>query len=62
MVDGEEVLPGLDGPVDANGEPLILAGPVPPSAQLDAARRLAKESPITVANVVRGWINKEESA
>ncbi|TXH47547.1 MAG: flagellar basal body M-ring protein FliF [Burkholderiaceae bacterium] len=62
VVDGEEVLPGLDGPVDANGEPLILAGPVPPSAQLDAARRLAKESPITVANVVRGWINKEESA
>ena len=29
------------------------------SAQLEDARRLAKENPAAVANIVRGWVNGE---
>ena len=50
---------GGDGPpaLGADGTPRLEA----PSAQvrLEAARKLAKENPAAVANVVRGWVNGE---
>jgi flagellar M-ring protein FliF len=37
--------------------PALLADPS--SKKLEAARRLARENPAAVANIMRGWVNKE---
>jgi flagellar M-ring protein FliF len=51
VVDGAGVLPGL------NDLPALAA---PRSDEkLEAARKLAKENPAAVANIVRGWVNGE---
>ena len=44
-----------------NGETPALAGPAvdPLQKRIDEAKRLAKENPAAVANIVRGWVNRE---
>ncbi len=55
--------PALDAPAEANGpEPLSL--PMPElllgQAALEGARVMARQNPVAVANIVRGWISPEE--
>jgi flagellar M-ring protein FliF len=52
VVDGEAALPGADA---------LPALEAPKSNdKLEAARKLAKENPAAVANILRGWVNGEE--
>ena len=64
MVDDAQELPALtDGSTadGVNGETPALAGPAvdPLQKRIDEAKRLAKENPAAVANIVRGWVNRE---
>ncbi|MFO1296816.1 MAG: flagellar M-ring protein FliF C-terminal domain-containing protein [Rubrivivax sp.] len=55
-----EVVGGGDGPT-LDGNPLappLLEGSAS-QQRLEAARRLAKDNPAAVANIVRGWVNGE---
>jgi flagellar M-ring protein FliF len=45
VVDGDAVLPALEAPRASD--------------KLEAARKLAKDNPAAVANIVRGWVNGE---
>ncbi|MEN9629117.1 MAG: hypothetical protein RJA10_2344 [Pseudomonadota bacterium] len=57
VVAGDEKLPGLPGPegaAPALDEPKV-------NAQLEAARTLARENPAAVANIVRGWVNRDQA-
>jgi flagellar M-ring protein FliF len=52
-------LVGGDAPAGADGAgPLALEAPAA-QMRLDAARKLAKDNPAAVANIVRGWVNGE---
>ncbi|MFO1270950.1 MAG: flagellar basal-body MS-ring/collar protein FliF [Rubrivivax sp.] len=51
VVDGTAALPGAEAP------PALEAPPV--NDKLEAARRLAKDNPAAVANILRGWVNGE---
>lgn len=54
--------PALDAPVDpAQPEPLSLPMPelLVGQVQLEGARVMARQNPVAVANIVRGWINPE---
>jgi len=55
VVDDAEALPGADGSLPA------LEAPKQNEA-LEAARRLAKENPVAVANIVREWVTGEVAA
>ena len=66
VVDDAQELPALaDGSGGGSGAegaeegemPALLADPS--SKKLEAARRLARENPAAVANIMRGWVNKE---
>jgi flagellar M-ring protein FliF len=35
--------------------------PDPIALKLDDARRLAKENPLAVANIMRSWVNRDAS-
>lgn len=60
MVDDEQELPGIDGAIGPDGRPLQqLQGPPATDPRLEAARQLAKENPVAVANLVKSWVNKE---
>jgi flagellar M-ring protein FliF len=64
MVDDAQELPALtDGSTadGVNGGAPALAGPAvdPLQKRIDEAKRLAKENPAAVANIVRGWVNRE---
>ena len=61
VVDDPQELPGLEGGQTAmlegpNGQMLPALGPPTADARLEAARQLARENPVAVANLVRGWI------
>jgi flagellar M-ring protein FliF len=45
-----------DGTAQTDADPLA---PPPAQLRLEAARKLAKENPAAVANIVRGWVNGE---
>jgi flagellar M-ring protein FliF len=61
VVDDAEVLPALD-PRSAGGATPALPAPDDPNVALLAeARRLAKENPAAMAQLVRSWVNNEES-
>ena len=53
------VIAGGNGPVVAGGEGGVpaLEAPVGPDLRLEHARKLAKENPLAMATVVRGWMN-----
>jgi flagellar M-ring protein FliF len=55
VVDGDAALPALSGP---EAMPPALQGP-DHAARLETMRRIARENPAAVANVVRGWVNGE---
>ncbi len=59
--DAEElsVIAGGHGPVvaGADGQMAALEGPGGPDLRLEHARKLAKENPLAMASVVRGWMN-----
>lgn len=59
--DAEElsVIAGGNGPVvaGAHGQMAALEGPSGPDLRLEHARKLAKENPLAMASVVRGWMN-----
>ena len=60
VVDDEQELPGLDGAVGPDGRPLKqIPGPPAIDPRLEAARQLAKDNPMAVANLVKTWVNKE---
>lgn len=42
---------------DGPGERSAPALPAPPNEKLESARRMAKDNPAAVANIVRGWVN-----
>lgn len=48
--------PGLPMPGNASG------APAPEQLRLEDAKRLAKENPMAVANIVKGWVNGEVPA
>ena len=50
---------GGNGPVVAGGQGQMAAleGPSGPDLRLEHARKLAKENPLAMASVVRGWMN-----
>lgn len=52
VVDDANELPGME-----HSEVLALEGPGGPDARLEAARQFARENPLAMANVVRGWMN-----
>ncbi len=52
VVDGAAALPGSEG-----GPPALEAPKA--NEKLEAARKLAKENPVAVANIVRGWVSGE---
>ena len=54
VVDGDAALPALPGPAAT----AALEGPQI-AERLEAVRRMAKENPQAVANIVRGWVNGE---
>jgi flagellar M-ring protein FliF len=61
VVDDPQELPAIaggNGPVvaGADGVP-ALEGPGGPDLRLEHARKLAKENPLAMASVVRGWMN-----
>jgi len=59
VVDDEQELPGLDGAVGPDGQPLQqIEGPAV-DPRLEAARRLAKENPLAIATLVKSWVNKD---
>ncbi len=58
LVAGEEERPALAGP---DGTPLALPM-TEHQTRLEAARKLARENPMAVANIVKDWINGEGSA
>jgi flagellar M-ring protein FliF len=41
--------------IGADGQPLALEAPGP-DARLEMARKLARENPLAVANIMRGWL------
>ncbi|HRK37723.1 MAG TPA: flagellar basal-body MS-ring/collar protein FliF [Burkholderiaceae bacterium] len=47
-----ELMPGLAGPADDPGQ-------TEHQLRLDDARRLAKENPVAVAEIIKGWVNGE---
>lgn len=54
------VIAGGNGPVvvGADGQPVpALEAPAGPDLRLEHARKLAKENPLAMASVVRGWMN-----
>jgi flagellar M-ring protein FliF len=56
-VPAPEPVPALSGPDEA----ALLGGPQPGRGDaLQAARRLAREDPKIVANVVKSWVTKDE--
>ncbi|MEO8299148.1 MAG: flagellar basal-body MS-ring/collar protein FliF [Burkholderiales bacterium] len=70
VVDGGAELPGLrdaSGELDADGQPITHPSlpapepgkPDPSQLRLDDARRIAVENPAAVANIVRGWVNRD---
>ena len=61
VVDDDTELPRLTRLDDSNGRPGSLpALEAPgPDARLEAARQLAKDNPVAMASLVRGWVNKE---
>lgn len=54
------VIAGGNGPVvaGADGSLAALEGPAGPDVRLEHARKLAKENPLAMASVVRGWMNQ----
>ena len=52
VVDDAHELPGFDEQAQ-----LALEGPAGPDARLEAARQFARDNPMAMANVVRGWMN-----
>lgn len=61
VVDDPQELPGMDrqgqvalGP---DGQPLQALEAPGPDARLEAARKLARENPLAMATVMRGWMN-----
>ncbi len=54
VVDGDAALPGT-----AEAEAVPMLGGPDNSARIEQMRKLAKENPAAVANVVRGWVNGE---
>ncbi len=60
MVDDEQELPAIDGAIGPDGRPLQqLPGPPVTDPRLAAARQLAKDNPVAMANLVKSWVNKE---
>lgn len=55
VVDDAQELPGLSN----EQEVLPALGSPNLDSRLDAARKLAKENPVAVANIVRSWVNKD---
>ncbi|HEX5373158.1 MAG TPA: flagellar basal-body MS-ring/collar protein FliF [Aquabacterium sp.] len=55
VVDDAQELPGLSN----DQEVLPALGAPTLDSRLDAARKLAKENPVAVANIVRSWVNKD---
>ena len=53
LVDDQPQRPGLPAP--ASNEP------TPEQLRLEDARRLARENPMAVANIVRGWMSGESA-
>lgn len=61
VIDDPQELPGMDGGhagmvEGPNGQMLPALGPPTADSRLEAARQLARENPVAVANLVRGWI------
>jgi flagellar M-ring protein FliF len=54
VVEGDAALPGT-----AEAEAVPMLGGPDNSARIEQMRKLAKENPAAVANVVRGWVNGE---
>lgn len=61
VVDDDTELPRLTKLEDSNGRPGSLPALEAPGldARLEAARQLAKDNPVAMASLVRGWVNKE---
>jgi flagellar M-ring protein FliF len=74
VVDDLEKLPGLenggtagaqgDGATNPDGTPALPAPELDPATlttklQLEAARKMARENPAAVANIMRNWVNKD---
>ncbi len=62
--DGRPIAKNTDGAdhriaLGPDGKPLPALEAPGPDARLEAARKLAKENPMAMANLVRGWIDKE---
>jgi flagellar M-ring protein FliF len=61
VVDDPQELPALSGTasevVGPDGQPLQALEAPGADGRLELARRLAKENPVAMANVVRGWMN-----
>jgi flagellar M-ring protein FliF len=49
-------------PLLTNDAALVPTGPTPQQLRLEDARKLARENPIAVANIVKGWIGSEAPA
>ena len=58
VIDDEPERPGLPQPKAAPTEPEVTAEMM----RLEDAKRLAKDNPVAVANIVRGWVNGEPAA
>ncbi|RYY96644.1 MAG: flagellar basal body M-ring protein FliF, partial [Comamonadaceae bacterium] len=67
LVADEPARPALPGREDAMAARLPLppaqaAEPVPEQARLEGARQMARQNPVAVANIVKGWINGDAAA
>ncbi|WP_119157487.1 flagellar basal-body MS-ring/collar protein FliF [Aquabacterium tepidiphilum] len=69
LVDDKELLPAFDAdgnPITAlvDGTPTLpaLGAPVADKQKLDNVRSFAKDNPVAVANIVRGWVNKDKES
>lgn len=49
-------------PLLTNDAALVPTGPTPQQLRLEDARKLARENPVAVANIVKGWIGSEAPA
>jgi flagellar M-ring protein FliF len=57
--DGKPISDDRNIALGPDGQPLPALEAPGADARLEAARKLAKENPVAMANMVRGWVNKE---
>ena len=49
-------------PLLAHSAQAVLPGPTEAELRLEGARKLARENPVAVANIVKGWMGSEAPA